>query len=332
MIFNLFRAKQLAALFIAIFAVGFMTSCEDEEEMEEVILASTSFEYIAHNGQVIPTAPYSGIHPTTDFKATMALEELSNGNTQITVTLDNTVEGVVYNMHAHDAADPATTPNGTPYNETPNADILAGGVDGNGGTVTLTQEAAISFEELTTAYEGFFVIHDPLQAVSTTDITTYLAVGSFARTQPNPATAYSSATFAYDFNTGQVAPSFAYAGDHPDALSASIEVNELADGRARVVVRLNNTVEGETYPMHAHDMADPATTPNGTPYNETPNAEVLAGAVTGAAGTVGLTNISSLSFEEITTNYDGFFVVHDPLQAVSTTDPTTYVILGVFAR
>ncbi|MEL7021003.1 MAG: hypothetical protein AAGK47_05305, partial [Bacteroidota bacterium] len=206
------------------------------------------------------------------------------------------------------------------------------GVDGNGGTVTLTQEAAISFEELTTAYEGFFVIHDPLQAVSTTDITTYLAVGSFARTQPNPATAYSSATFAYDFNTGQVAPSFAYAGDHPDALSASIEVNELADGRARVVVRLNNTVEGETYPMHAHDMADPATTPNGTPYNETPNAEVLAGAVTGAAGTVGLTNISSLSFEEITTNYDGFFVVHDPLQAVSTTDPTTYVILGVFAR
>lgn len=330
MILNLLRANQLAALFIAIFAVGFMTSCDDDD-MEEM-LATTSFEYIAHNGQVLPDAPYVGIHPTADFKATMALEELDNGNTQITVTLDNTVDGATYHMHAHDAADPATTPNGTPYNETPNADILAGSVDGNGGTVTLTQEAAISFEELTTTYEGFFVIHDPLQDVSTVDVTTYLTVGGFARTQPNPATAYGTATFNYDFNTGQVSPDFAYAGDHADALSASIEVNELADGRARVIVILNNTVEGETYPMHAHDMADPATTPNGTPYNETPNSTVLAGAVKGAAGTVGLVNISSLSFEEITTNYDGFFVVHDPLQAVSTTDPTTYVILGVFAR
>lgn len=331
MIFNLARANQLAALFIAIFAIGFMTACGDDD-MEGEMLASTSFEYIAHNGQVIPDLPYSGIHPTTEFKATMALEELSNGNTQITVTLDNTVDGATYNMHAHDAADSATTPNGTPYIETPNADILAGSVTGNGGTVMLTQEAAIAYEELTTAYEGFFVIHDPLQDVSTVDITTYLTVGAFARTQPNPATAYNSAVFVYDFNTGQVSPDFAYAGDHASDLSTSIEVNELADGRARVVVRLNNTIEGETYPMHAHDMADPATTPNGTPYIETPNGEVLAGAVKGGAGTVGLVNISSLSFDEITTNYDGFFVVHDPLQAVSTTDPTTYVVLGVFAR
>lgn len=332
MIFDLFRANQLTALFVAIFAIGFMTSCDDDMEMEEEMLSTTSFEYIAHNGQVLPDLPYSGIHPTTDFKATMALEELSNGNTQITVTLDNTVDGATYHMHAHDAADASTTPNGTPYNESPNADVLAGSVEGNGGTVMLTQEAAISYEELTTTYEGFFVIHDPLQAVSTVDITTYLTVGAFARTQPNPATAYASATFVYDFNTGQVSPDFAYAGAHPEGLEAAIEVNELADGRARVVVRLNNTIEGETYPMHAHDMADPSTTPNGTPYIEMPNGEVLAGAVKGAAGTVGLTNISSLSFSDITTSYDGFFVVHDPLQAVSTTDPTTYVVLGVFAR
>ena len=31
-------------------------------------------------------------------------------------------------------------------------------------------------------------------------------------------------------------------------------------------------------------------------------------------------------------SYDGFVVVHDPLQAITTVDPTTYVILGVFAR
>ena len=79
-------------------------------------------------------------------------------------------------------------------------------------------------------------------------------------------------------------------------------------------------------------MADPATTPNGTPYNETPNGDVFAMAIMGNGGTASGTNDSSLSYDELTTNYDGFFVVHDPLQPVTTVDPTTYVFLGVFAR
>jgi hypothetical protein len=141
-----------------------------------------------------------------------------------------------------------------------------------------------------------------------------------------------SKTFSYDFNTGQVAEAFAYSGDHSDDLSATIKVDELEDGGSEITITIDNTIDGETYRTHAHDMADAATTPNGTPYNETPNADVFAGAITGNGGSASLSNTSSLSYEEITTTYDGFFVVHDPLQDLSTVDPTTYVILGVFAR
>jgi len=34
----------------------------------------------------------------------------------------------------------------------------------------------------------------------------------------------------------------------------------------------------------------------------------------------------------LTSTYEAFFVIHDPLQALTTTDPTTYVVLGVFAN
>lgn len=141
-----------------------------------------------------------------------------------------------------------------------------------------------------------------------------------------------SQTFNYDFNTGQVAQAFAYAGDHQGNLSATITVDENEDGGSDITVTLNNTIDGETYPTHAHDMADAATTPNMTPYNESPNSGVFAGAIMGNGSSASLTQTSTMSFEEITTTYDGFFVVHDPLQAVNTADPTTYVVLGVFAR
>lgn len=141
-----------------------------------------------------------------------------------------------------------------------------------------------------------------------------------------------SMTFNYDFNTGQVAPDFVYDGTHPNTLSATITVEELEDGGSEVTVTLMNTIDGETYPTHAHDMADASTTPNGTPYNETPNGNLFAGAIEGNGDTASLTMTSTLSYTEITTMYDGFFVVHDPLQPVDTTDPTTYVVLGVFAR
>ncbi len=141
-----------------------------------------------------------------------------------------------------------------------------------------------------------------------------------------------STTFNYAFNTGQVAETFAYSGSHPDNLTASIKLDELENGGTRVTVSINNTIDGQTYPTHAHDMADPATTPNGTPYNETPNGDVFAGPISGNGGTASASNDSSMSYDELTSIYDGFFVVHDPLQAVTTVDPTTYVFLGVFAR
>ncbi len=316
--------STILAIASSLFLLGFLSSCGDDP-----VLESTSFNYVIHNGQAVPSAAYAGSHPT-DFTATMKLDEMENGNTMITLTLDNTVEGATYHMHAHDAADASTTPNGTPYNETPNGDIFAQMVEGNGNTVSVSQEASMSFTELTDTYSGFFVVHDPLQAISTTDITSYLVVGGFARTQDNPT--YSSATFSYDFNTGQLVPDFAYAGTHDTDLAATIQVDELADNKSRITVRIMNTMDGETYNTHAHDMADAATTPNGTPYIETPNGEVFAGPIEGNGNMAARTNVSSMSYEMITTSYDGFFVVHDPLQDLSTTDPTTYVLLGVFAR
>ena len=316
--------SRLPILLLALMTLGLITSCGDDVE-----LRSMSFEYTMHNGQSVPTAPYAGVHPN-DYTATLKLDEMENGNTMITVTLENTIQGATYNLHAHDSADPSTTPNGTPYNETPNADILAVQIEGTGNTATTSQEASMSYEDLTSSYSGFFVSHDPLQAISTTDIGTYLAVGAFAREQSNPD--YESSMFMYDFNTGQVAAAFAYSGSHPTDLSAMIQVDELAENNSRITVRILNSVDGELYPCHAHDMADASTTPNGTPYNETPNSAVFAGGLTGNGGMTSKASISAMSYSDITTTYDGFFVVHDPLQAVSTTDPTTYVILGVFAR
>ncbi len=316
---------SIITLFLATLAFC-LTSCGEDEPF---MGSEVTFDYSLHNGQTVPGAPYSGTHPN-DFSARMSLQENENGTTDITVELMNTVSGATYHLHAHDAADASSTPNGTPYNESPNGDIFAQTVTGNGATVSVTQTANISYNELTTDYSGFFVIHDPLQAISTTDITTYLVVGSFARAGGTVSLRTSS--FDYDFNTGQLVPAFAYSGSHPNSLGASIQVDELADNRSRITVRLMNTIDGEAYHMHAHDTADPSTTPNGTPYNETPNGGVFASMVTGNGGTVGATNISAMSYDMITANYDGFFVVHDPLQSISTVDPTTYVVLGIFAR
>jgi len=323
---------KLAKLsFLALSLTFAFTSCEKDEE-EDITptpeLRETSFEYNFSNGQVISSVYYTGEH-SDDLTATMTLEELSGSETKITVELNNTVNGAMYMIHAHDAADPSSTPNGTPYNETPNGNIFAQMVTGNGGSVSVSQDASISYTELTTTYAGFFVVHDPLQNISTTDLTTYVILGSFARDQNYN---LSSKEFNYDFNTGQVAEAFAYSGSHASSLSAKLRIQELGSGESRVTVRLANSLNGEMYMIHAHDAADPSTTPNGTPYNETPNSNLCTMMAMGNGGNVGANQISSLSYSEITANYGGFFVVHDPLQGISTTDPTTYVILGSFAR
>ncbi|UJP65945.1 hypothetical protein [Mongoliitalea daihaiensis] len=140
-------------------------------------------------------------------------------------------------------------------------------------------------------------------------------------------------TFEYNFNEGQlVGAATAYVGEHPRNLTARMVVEEQAGGMAKITVTLNNTLSGRMYMIHAHDAADPATTPNGTPYNEAPNSNVLSAMVTPQGSTAMVEHQSTLSYEQIINNYEGFLVVHDPTQDISTTDLTTYLILGLFAR
>jgi len=142
-----------------------------------------------------------------------------------------------------------------------------------------------------------------------------------------------SMAFDYTFNEGQlVGPTTAYSGQHPRNLTARMEVMEMPNGTAKIMLMLNNTLPGQMYMIHAHDMADPATTPNGTPYNETPNSNVLSEMVTPQGASAMVEHNTTLTYDELLNNYDGFLVVHDPTQAISTTDLTTYLILGVVAR
>jgi hypothetical protein len=332
------RINRLMTLPVMVLTAGLiMTSCKKDDPEPEPAptptptpsAQSSTYEYEFNNGQVVPTAAYDGMH-MDNLMATMTVEEVSSTESEISVTLTNTVDGEVYMIHAHDAMDPATTPNGTPYDETPNGNVFVQMANGNGGNVTVTQTVSMSYSAIVNDYEGFFVVHDPLQAISTADISTYLVVGSFARAQT--ATNFSSMIYNYDFNIGQVDPSFAYSGPHAGNLGATLKVQELANGESRVSVAIMNSINGETYMVHAHDMADPATTPNGTPYNETPNADVLATTVSGNGMTAYNSQHSIMSFADLTTTYDAFLVIHDPLQALTTTDPTTYVVLGVFAN
>jgi hypothetical protein len=309
------------------------SSCKKDEMEDETPnnpqMMTSTYTYEFNNGQVIPSAAYSGSHHD-NLMASMMIEEISATQTKITVTLMNTVGGAEYMVHAHDAADPGTTPNGTPYNESPNGDVFLQHIHGNGGDAFASQTINMSFSQVINDYEGFFVVHDPLQPISTTDIATYLVVGTFARMQAS--TEYARQEFNYHFNTGQVAPQFAYDGMHPINLMGKLTLQELGNGGTRVSVALMNSVNGQMYMVHAHDAADPATTPNGTPYDETPNGDVCSVMVSGNGGTAMANQLSALSVEGLTSMYEGFFVVHDPMQPISTTDPTTYVILGLFAR
>ncbi len=312
-------------------ASGF-SSCKKEEEEPmptPVQMKSSTYDYEFNNGQVVESAAYAGMH-NDNLTAALTVEEMSGGQSKITVELTNTVDGAMYMIHAHDAADPGSTPNGTPYNETPNSEVFSKMVTGNGGTVSVSQTVNSSYTEITTNYNGFFVVHDPLQNVSTSDVSTFLVVGTFAREQQ--ASNLASMTYDYAFNTGQLVAEYAYSGSHSSTISARLRLQELTNGMTRVSVMLMNSVSGEMYMVHAHDTADPATTPNGTPYNETPNGDVLTLMINGNGSTAMNSQFSPMSITELSGTYSGFFVVHDPLQPISTTDPTTYVVLGVFAN
>jgi phage terminase large subunit-like protein len=302
----------------------------------ESSLRTESYTYAFNEGQLLGNddVAYGGDHPR-NLAATLMIEERGNGNATVSVMLENTLDGLDYAVHSHDAADPATTPNGTPYNETPNADVFAGVLTGNGGSVSMENETEIPFTELTEEYEAFFVVHDPTQEISTVDLTTYLVLGTFAESLEAGEPKLAVQTFEYDFNEGQLLDSdeTAYNGEHARNLSATMQVEELIDGRAKITVTLENTLDGETYPVHSHDAADPDTTENGTPYNETPNADIFAQGIEGTGGTASAENeTEEILYRDLVNTYEGFFVVHDPTQEISTVDLTTYLVLGLTAR
>jgi len=137
--------------------------------------------------------------------------------------------------------------------------------------------------------------------------------------------------FNYTVNTGQLNTAWAYAGDHANNVTASIKLEGQKDGTL-ITVTINNSVNGETYNVHAHDAADAATTTNGTPYIEAPNADVFVKQISGNGSSASASFLSTMTVTELTETYEGFLVVHDPLQTMSTTDPTSFIILGSFAR
>ncbi len=325
---------KYSLILFAVMSMGIFTACDSSTSAMQD-LDERTVQYAFNEGQLLGSVDtaYRGEH-NRDLTANVLIEELDNGNALVTVTLMNTISGVTYPVHAHDAADPATTPNGTPYDESPNHNIFAGGIEGNGGTAMASNETSVPYQELINTYEGFFVVHDPTQDISTTDLTTYLVLGLFGQSLEAGAPELRSETFMYDFNEGQLLdnPATAYEGPHARNLTASVLIEERFNGLATITVTLNNTVNGESYPVHSHDAADPSTTPNGTPYNETPNHD-FAGVVQGNGGSATFsTDTMELRYLQLLNEYEGFFVVHDPLQAISTTDLTTYLILGLTAR
>lgn len=331
------KFQKLKLITLGLATAFALTGCEKEETDSETTTTTTNntemrgaeFSYEFNNGMVVESAAYDGSH-ADNLTGKMELTEKSDNKTEIKVSLMNTIAGKTYHIHAHDAADASVTPNGTPYNESPNSGLFTKMVVGNGGTVSISQLATMNYDVLIDSYSGFFVVHDPLQAVSTTDISTYVIVGSFAREAS--ASTLKAKEFDYDFNTGQITEAFAYDGTHANTLKATLKVQELANGESRLSVWLMNTLDTKTYHIHAHDSADPSTTPNGTPYNESPNTGIFTKMIVGNGSTASVNQYSTTSYADITATYSGFFVVHDPLQAVSTVDPTTYVLLGSFAR
>jgi hypothetical protein len=333
-----YKNKLLRSLptLLLIFSVGIFASCDNSPTETVEDLQENTANYAFNEGQLLDdvNSAYRGEHER-NVSADLIIEEMDNGNAAVTVTLNNTMDGEDYPVHAHDAKDPSTTPNGTPYDETPNANIFAQAITGNGNSVSRTNETTMSYDELVNQYEGFFVVHDPTQDLSTVDLSTYLVLGTFGQDLPEGELNLRTETFNYDFNEGQLFddPSTAYEGDHARDMTAEMTVEELATGNAKVSVTLNNSMDGEDYAVHSHDAADPDTTENGTPYNETPNADIMAKVVTGNGGSVTIMNeTQETSYLQLLNEYEGFFVVHDPLQPITTTDVTTYLILNQTAR
>jgi hypothetical protein len=173
--FELMRNLKVtvAALTMFVLSATTFTACKKDKEMK-----TQTLNFPFNTGQVGAGTAYSGSHPN-NLTAKIVLTELEGEQCKLTVSLMNSVSGKDYNIHVHDAADPTTTPNGTPYNEAPNASILSTTIAGNGGTATKDYTATNSYNYIVNTYGGgFLVVHDP-DNFSTTNLTTYLVVASF---------------------------------------------------------------------------------------------------------------------------------------------------------
>ena len=338
MYYAFLRTTRISSLLLAAMALLFFAACDDDSNTvgPDPDPMEASFSYAFNEGQAVGdvNTAYRGMHDR-NVTADLVIEEMDDGNAAVTVTLNNTLDGESYAVHAHDMADPSTTPNNTPYNETPNADVYAEIIEGTGGSASVTHETALPYGEVVDAYEGFFVVHDPLQPIDTADLSTYLVLGVFGQSLEAAESSLRSAEYEYAFNEGQLVGDFAYdgsQGSHPRDLTAMLSIQERGTGAATVTVTLNNTLDGETYAVHAHDVADPSTTPNNTPYNETPNADVYAQMIEGTGGSATQSFESDMVYTDLVDAYEGFFVVHDPTQPIDTADPSTYLVLGTFAE
>lgn len=317
--------------FLPLLFLPALLSCEKGGNTEEADQELSRYSYRLNNGEAKAGTAYRGQH-STDFSARLEVKEAANGKLLLQVTLHNTRAGETYLVHAHDAADSAQTPQGLPYREEPNTDLLALQIQGNGGTISQSQEtAAYSYEEIVSDYQGFLIVHDPLQPVAIADWSSFLSLGTFARNQ-GPAPDYASASYTYSFNTGQVDTAFAYRGPHTNSLEAELTIEEVAHGASRIIVDLSPTSSGEIYRVHAHDKVDSSTSPSGLPYKKLFNGNILAQAVTSSGGALRVTQLAGQRFATITTQYRGYLVVHDPLQGMNTSDPTTFLVMNDFAE
>ena len=197
-------SKTAWPIVVAVVSLFFFTACGDDSmpvDPGSDDPMSASFDYAFNEGQLLDdvNTAYRGEHDRS-LEARIDVDEMEDGNAAITVTLENTLDGESYAVHAHDAANPEETPNNTPYDESPNADVFAEIIEGTGGSASLTNETDIPFMEVTEEYEGFFVVHDPLQDISTVDLTTYLVLGSFGQSLDPRSSSLRSDSFEYAFN------------------------------------------------------------------------------------------------------------------------------------
>jgi len=109
-----------------------------------------------------------------------------------------------------------------------------------------------------------------------------------------------------------------------------MKLEAVDSGGTLLRLTLYHTVAGATYPIHAHDYAD--STPHGGPYLLAVNGDILDQNPVGTGDSLTVEQYSRYDRAELTENYRGFLVVHDPLQAVNTADPTTLLIIDRFAR